>query len=418
MRLGEAAGIVDGEPFITADYWVEKIPDKDEVILEKEELTNYNQAIAAKSPSVYQLENYPEEISGNEVRALLSDNNPLSDSAYLNGALLTTEQRAAMMEERNIAGILPNVDVKFGITVRHTNLRALPFSQGIFGTPGDTNFDLLQETTLDMGETVAILHQSLSGSYYFVQARNYRGWVHSADIGITERLFWEDYVNPAKFIVVTARNLYIDLPEERLLCQMGTRISMLTKQSDGYRLLVPRRDVNGKLYEAEIMLEPEADVSVGYLPYTRANIIQEAFKFYGAPYGWGGLKESEDCSGFIADIYKTVGVMLPRNADEQETTAGIWHDFAGMSTKQRQLFMLGNIEAGDGIYMNGHGMLYLGTVDSEPYVIHILGSHTVHYSDGTAEKVRVMRTVVSDLNLKNSQNRLYTDIIRRAVAFK
>lgn len=47
--------------------------------------------------------------------------------------------------------------------------------------------------------------------------------------------------------------------------------------------------------------------------------LNAATKFIGVPYKWGGTNEKEgfDCSGLVQAVYKSVGVTLPRTAQEQ-----------------------------------------------------------------------------------------------------
>ncbi|MBE8952518.1 MAG: C40 family peptidase, partial [Quinella sp. 1Q7] len=53
------------------------------------------------------------------------------------------------------------------------------------------------------------------------------------------------------------------------------------------------------------------------LPCTENNLIRQAFRFLGEGYGWGGLEDGVDCSAFVQDVYRSVGIELPRDADRQ-----------------------------------------------------------------------------------------------------
>ena len=49
-------------------------------------------------------------------------------------------------------------------------------------------------------------------------------------------------------------------------------------------------------------------------------IAEAALMFLGAPYEWGGLTvEGLDCSGLVQAVHRRFGMLLPRNADQQET---------------------------------------------------------------------------------------------------
>ena len=52
---------------------------------------------------------------------------------------------------------------------------------------------------------------------------------------------------------------------------------------------------------------------------TTADPVEEARRFLGAPYLWGGLTERGiDCSGLVHIAYRRVGRLIPRDADQQE----------------------------------------------------------------------------------------------------
>ncbi|MGZ4561473.1 MAG: C40 family peptidase [Mycobacteriaceae bacterium] len=49
-------------------------------------------------------------------------------------------------------------------------------------------------------------------------------------------------------------------------------------------------------------------------------IAEAALMFLGAPYEWGGVTvEGLDCSGLVQAVHRRFGLLLPRNADQQET---------------------------------------------------------------------------------------------------
>jgi len=48
-------------------------------------------------------------------------------------------------------------------------------------------------------------------------------------------------------------------------------------------------------------------------------IAEAALMFLGAPYEWGGITvEGIDCSGLVQSIHRRFGMLLPRNANQQE----------------------------------------------------------------------------------------------------
>ncbi len=59
---------------------------------------------------------------------------------------------------------------------------------------------------------------------------------------------------------------------------------------------------------------------------TASDLVMTAMNFLGVPYRLGGNSEQSgfDCSGFTRHIFEnSIGLVLPRRADEQATTAGL-----------------------------------------------------------------------------------------------
>ena len=112
------------------------------------------------------------------------------------------------------------------------------------------------------------------------------------------------------------------------------------------------------------------------------------------------------------NAYRTVGIYLPRNADEQEASAGLHIELSKMDDATK-LVTIQDLIPGTGLYMNNHCMMYLGKSNGVPFVLHALGSY---YSEG--KTVRIMRIVVSDLTLnRHTGNTMLTDLTR-AIEFK
>ena len=137
-----------------------------------------------------------------------------------------------------------------------------------------------------------------------------------------------------------------------------------------------------------------------------------------SPYGWGGLRESVDCSSFVADAYRTVGIELPRNADEQEEAyTGTAIDLSAYEGKDK-LRVVNNLPIGSALFMPDHVMLYLGSKKGRPYIIHALGSYGSKEGTGEYKRVAVMKVIVSDTFLRNRSGRTFQDILTTAQSFR
>jgi cell wall-associated NlpC family hydrolase len=69
-------------------------------------------------------------------------------------------------------------------------------------------------------------------------------------------------------------------------------------------------------------------------------IAEAALMFLGAPYEWGGLTvEGIDCSGLVQAVHRRFGMLLPRNADQQETAG---HEVSLRSAQPGDLLCYGD----------------------------------------------------------------------------
>ena len=109
----------------------------------------------------------------------------------------------------------------------------------------------------------------------------------------------------------------------------------------------------------------------GYLPPSRENAIRQAFKFLGERYGWGHSYNARDCTGLVLEVYRSLGIVLPRNSSQQGSSPiGVTHRFADDADAAERMRVLRHCAAGDLLYSPGHVMMFLGFDGDEPWVIH------------------------------------------------
>lgn len=412
--LGAAAsGITNYDKLVSADFWCQKNPQGNQVILDAQGVQAFNEKVRHASSSVPDLLNYPASISGSDLKAKIMNYTILEDELYLHGNKVSENYKKILRSQTNANSIPAKVVPRYGVIVRRSSLRNLPTGEGLFYYAGDTDFDALQETELDPGEPVVVLHQSANKFFYYIQSLNYSGWISTFNIALTDAKTWRQFADPEEFLVVTDSNLTLKIGSEQVVYQQGSKLPLL-RSSEVYQVLTPMRKKDGTLMTEKLFIKKDnAAVHEGYLPYTSNNIIRSAFKFYGMPYGWGGMKKSVDCSSLLFNAYRTVGITLPRNADEQETTAGVIHSLDGQTDGQK-LAVINQLIPGSGLYMDGHCLMYLGNINNEPYGLHALGS----YVNAKGERVVTMKVVVSDLTLRRGTGESFLESLTSAVEFK
>lgn len=181
-----------------------------------------------------------------------------------------------------------------------------------------------------------------------------------------------------------------------------------------YVVKIPARNTAGQLEFIMVPIPISNDVTVGYLPYTRANIIRQAFKTQGDRYGWGGMLNGRDCSSLVMELNRCFGFKLARNTDEQVISAGKTINFDGKSTADREK-LLESLSPGAALFFPGHEMLYLGEDSGYYYVFSALGSYGQPTPGQTKlVTVRVRTVVINELNLTRASGVRWVDALTAA----
>ena len=114
-----------------------------------------------------------------------------------------------------------------------------------------------------------------------------------------------------------------------------------------------------------------ADVSDDYLPLTPANLLRQSFKFLGERYGWGHSYDARDCSGFVSEIYRSFGLLVPRNTRDQAVSPALDRiAFEPTDSRERRMAAVRALQVGDLVYIPGHVMMAIGHQDGLAYMIH------------------------------------------------
>ncbi|MDP2690067.1 MAG: NlpC/P60 family protein, partial [Deltaproteobacteria bacterium] len=284
-----------------------------------------------------------------------------------------------LAREIGFDGVLPSNPVTFGVVTERADVRAFPSSRAVIKRPG--GFDTFQYSSISPTEPVALLHRSGDDKWGFFQTRFARGWIRLDKVAFTGR----DGITPGgRPIVVTGSYLavYSDggLRKEAARLPMGSVLYRAGRagragDDDGgpeapIPVRLPKKTTKGLMW-ATGYIGRGADFSEGFLPYTRRNVITQAFKMLGEEYGWGGRDGLRDCSAFVKDVFASMGVNLPRNSRQQAFAGDIRLGLEGPHGPEDIVRALGKAEPGITLLvMDGHVMLYLGSIDNRPHVIH------------------------------------------------
>lgn len=323
----------------------------------------------------------------------------------------------------NIDNIDETVFVRYAVVTSNGTLKALPCDDALYESEDDVLFDTNVVSTVKIWEPLAILHESRDGKFFFAIGGYCSGWISKEECALCDKETLREMA-ALPFLVVTGSRVTSDIDvfmqnRGRREFLMGTKLPIAYDirgdEYDGVTrafsrvVFVPERVDDGMLLITHERLPLSADVSEGYLPYTRANVIRQAFKMLGEVYGWGGSFGSRDCSAFVRDIYLTFGIELPRNSRAQ-ATAPIGHIDTSKLEPDEKERILAKSGAGTLVQMPGHIMMYIGTYDKRPYIIHAA------YSLGSRrEYFKVIRrancVVVSDMMMSRRDGKRIIDSV-------
>jgi cell wall-associated NlpC family hydrolase len=416
---------------LSADYWLDRLENAGQVLKDQSGIEDFNKVLFSSDPNMVNLALFPEQLSGADVRdSILAISKPNSSELYNpGGEVLASEGYRKYTDKLGLENIPASVEVQYALVVSRADMRTYPTDDRYYKTGEDQNLDRFQENGLFPGDAVAMLHTSSDNEWSFVQSYNYSAWVRSSQIAIGERRAIEHYQNADRFLVITGDKVRTsfnpDYPAlSELQLDMGIRIPLAGHDITGnslygqnpyasYAALLPLRDRQGRLEIRPALIARNKDVSRGYIPFTRENIIRQAFKFLGERYGWGHSYNARDCTGFVMEIYKTFGFLMPRNTGQQGSSAyGLNTRFTPGSSRQEKLQALKHLDIGDLIYVPGHVLMYIGDVDGEPYVIHDVSvfryiDENGEYYEGTLNGVSVTPLIP----LYGSRESPYVDLI-------
>jgi hypothetical protein len=406
---------------LQAEFWIKRLVDPEKTIMDATEIAVYNQNIRANLPdTVYDLPSFPARLAKVALEGWLTAAVFPTKPLYLNGERLTPAYYESLQSLLNPKTLAAQNQVRYGFTIARTDLRTFPVTDLVLEERDHPECDFFQETGLNPAEPVIILHQNSTADWYFIQSANCRGWTPAAAIvGAASRRQWLDYLQPKNFLVVIGNNFTIPSQSGTppYYWEMGAKIPLVAttwRPNDVYTAILPASDRQNRLQFIHTPLPVAAEVRRGYLNYTRANLLRQAFKIIGQPYDWGGLQGGVDCSSLILNLYRCFGFTLPRNVADQEQLPGRRFDLTTLSTVEKKA-VLSNLPPGTTLYMKGHVMLYLGTVNDTPYIFQALSSHGVPDGLGNIHKTYPLQVTVTDLSLLRANGHSFLEDLTTAL---
>ena len=422
-----------------AEYWYSKPDDPDKVLVSPSKIREINKRILEKETGVTDLRCVETVINGLElnealVKAAREDDIPFyleqAEALYnADGQILKTESFEEAV--RNI----PNPDakveqaVRYGIVVTVTSFRGLPSDMIILEEKGDFNFDYLYTSSLKVNDPLVILSVSADGKYYYAKGVCASGWVPAAEVAVcSDRDQWLeawDFGEEDSLIIYDSKVMTeitrVSPEVSGRVLTMGTVLRLvneaecpdtITGRAPFFNHVVwlPVRNEDGSYSRSAALIPFHAKASEGYLPLTYRTLAEVAFNKLGDTYGWGGMLSSNDCSGYIRDIYNCFGLRLAGNTYYQSLMPVKTVEVDGKSAKEKEE-ILDTLPMGTMLLWSGHVVLYLGEDSGEYYVINSISSSK--RPDGKGKKIR--NVIINSLNMETAIGNKWLDLVTHMI---
>ena len=330
---------------LSPDYWISLYSDADEVIMTLEEIEAFNEKnrkrtvvfrdyygksdplernfelTLTKGPVMNMLKplELQERIAGDSLKTRLKKNIQwlYSRDFYDNrNAIYNERMRQEIVDAMNLDCIPDEIIRRYGIVVKRADVRYYPTA-----VPGYSEtkweLDMFQATALYLGNPVAVIHRSGDGSFLYIESPVSRGWVEADKIAFAKKEEIRKITVDKNFLMAAGDivPIYSDpsFTDFSQYFYLSATLPLAAKNESFYIIKLPYRKPDGKLEITEAYVKPDADVYIGYLPYTKRNMLIQFFKFLNQPYGWADQQNKRDCSGTQRVLLRCFGIKTGRN---------------------------------------------------------------------------------------------------------
>jgi cell wall-associated NlpC family hydrolase len=425
-------GVTDAD--LSPESWVARLQAPDQVLLDRAAIDARNARLLQVDDSMHDLRALPATLDRAQVAGWIEGlaqrpTRTLYDEQHQPVPATAID---AIVANTNLDAIPASQPTRYGMVLQRAALRSFPTSLRAFSSDDDTDIDRFQESALFPGTPVAIVHASGDGEWLFVVSPRYAAWIEARFVaaGDTDAVF--THAAKAPYRIVTGAKVRTVFTREQpqlseLQLDMGVRVPLADAAPDrpvngqhpysSWIVELPVRNDDGNLGFAPALLQRNTDTAADYLPLTRANLIRQAFKFLGERYGWGHSYNARDCSGFVSEVYRSMGVQMPRNTSDQSVSPAFARThFEPGDSRDKRMAAVAALDVGDLIYIPGHVMMFVGRIDGMPYVIHDTNGGSFLGADGELHSMHLNGVSLTPLvPLRAGRDHDYIDRITNIV---
>lgn len=394
---------------LSADYWVPEW-EKNLLLMDDAKITALNTANYAFEPAnLTELYYSADTFNGNELKSKLAGFNDYNN-LYLNGIPVAASFYESVRNNIKGAQTTDVMQKGYGVIVNRTVMKDLPYSEMLSDDPLDPEWDNLVSSALFINDPVLCYFTTKDKKFTYVQSELCTGWIPTEDVAfVADKNSWYAVTHPQVFLLVTGDQILTEtsasnVNHSAVRLTMGTKLELVNTPGVvdnrmsfyNYVVAIPERDSNGNYVKSTALIPVSRDVNVGYLPLTKANILNQAFKSLGNRYGWGGSLNSQDCSSYVREVYSCFGLVLPRNTTWQARMRCRLIDLSAMNEAEKENYFKMECPAGAIVQFKGHEMFYLGASGDDYYVLSDVSSLYV-LASGTNMLIKPRSVIVNGL---------------------
>ncbi|MCM2358844.1 MAG: NlpC/P60 family protein [Geobacteraceae bacterium] len=265
-----------------------------------------------------------------------------------------------------------------------------------------------------MNEPLRVLHLSGDGLWVFAETADTNGWVESRDIGYVDAALAEKWMGQAQLVIVRDFTPIHDeggLVAER--AKVGTIFPVAGERGDAYEISVAISSGRNEAREIKAQV-PKGAARTLPLEFCRETVALIGNELINKPYGWGEMFQNRDCSALIRDFFLPFAIWLPRGSYNQ-IHSGRTISLAGLSGSEKEwLLREKGVPFLTMVYLKGHIMLYLGSMNGRPLVLHAIWGVTVRNGEGSASKQVIGKSIVSTLTPGSELRLVNGSLLERA----
>ncbi len=277
------------------------------------------------------------------------------------------------------------------ITIRDSNLRALPTSTRIFLNPNKKTqgfpFDYNQNTAIYLNTPLYISHYSKDKKWALVHAPGSYGWIRVKDIALVDNRFINSFKSGKYGIVIKDNSKLIDNKRVVAHLKIGTIFPIRANR------LLFATNYKGKAKLSSLPMPNSSLVALKPLKFTPKNVAYIARQLKDEPYAWGGILHGRDCSATTKDFFACFGIFLPRNSSDQ-AKRGEYISIKHLKGRAKKDAILKYAKPFESLlFVPGHIGIYIGRYKNEPIIMHTYwGIRLKDFS-----KYRLSRTIITTL---------------------